>query len=160
MSDVLLRPLKPEDCELLFIWRNDPWIVSLSAGRQTVSLHEHEAWFAKAIKDENVFIQIISNGDVDMGSVRVERLDKVHATITIYLMQPFIGYGKGSRAIGMACKEAFLRWPLLKVIYAWIRLENMQSRNAFFKLGFLESESKVADSRDEDMMRLQLLRMI
>mgnify|MGYP002397456852 CR=1 FL=1 len=127
----------PEDCQLLFSWRNDPWIVSLSASQQTVSMSEHQAWFSRALVRDDMLIRIISDTHgQDMGLVRVVRENETEATITVYLMQPFIGKKRGPKAIRQACEFAFAQWPEVQSINALIRRENTRSVAAFASVGF------------------------
>lgn len=159
MCDIVLRPLKPEDCDILFGWRNDPWIVSLSASQKTVSREEHDAWFAQVISDKDVLARIICDEKgVDMGLVRVAKSDEVRATITIYLMQPHIGCGRGPQVIEIACKDAFLRWPMLQIISAWIRAGNDRSIKAFRKIGFGRLQPEIDNAEITDVVQMRLNR--
>jgi UDP-2,4-diacetamido-2,4,6-trideoxy-beta-L-altropyranose hydrolase len=157
MSDIVLRPLKEADCDLLFSWRNDPWIISLSASQQAVEINEHQAWFAKALTRNDMLLRIICNPQgVEMGLVRVARENETEATITVYLMQPFIGEKRGPKAIGQACEFAFAQWPEVQSIHALIRRENTRSINAFLRIGF--SQTPVSGEMTDDMVSLCLKR--
>jgi SAM-dependent methyltransferase len=61
------------------------------------------------------------------------------AVITIYLLKPFIGKGRGPEAISQAMQMAFDQWSELSFIYAFIRPDNIRSIQAFQKCGYTKS---------------------
>src|SRR4051812_9973480 len=40
-----VRPASADDEEMLFRWRNDPWVVNQGASQRIVSKEEHRSWF-------------------------------------------------------------------------------------------------------------------
>lgn len=158
MSDVILRPLNPSDCELLYKWRNDPWIVSLSASQRTVDLREHQAWFAEMLLRNDILIRIITNEcGQDMGLVKIAREHKTEATITVYLLQPYIGKKRGPQTIREACALAFSQWQDLRKINAWIRSENIRSIVAFSRIGFKKEDHVINVNPDGGMIKMSLM---
>ena len=61
-----LRKAKSSDLDLLFQWRNNPDIVSLSASQKSVKLDEHSQWFNESINDPN---KIYETNDLAKGDV-------------------------------------------------------------------------------------------
>jgi RimJ/RimL family protein N-acetyltransferase len=176
VSQVRLRAAAPLDAAVVFEWRNDPWIVSLSTSRSIVSWPEHQAWFARMLDRSAHLMYIIhadavagseraTNGDgavlpqpVDAqraglgaacGTVRIDRGADGLATITIYLLRTHIGRGLGSAAIRLACAAAREAWPDLTRIQALIRADNAASLRSFDRAGFREpaaDEARAASS--------------
>ena len=48
-----LRKVKSSDLIMLFLWRNNTEIVSLSASQKKVTLDEHNQWLNASINDVN-----------------------------------------------------------------------------------------------------------
>jgi RimJ/RimL family protein N-acetyltransferase len=134
----LLRLAGEDDSRLVYDWRNDPWIVSLSTSRRPVTWEEHQAWFPRMLNraDHLLFIIHFPEG-TPAGTVRLDREGEQDAVVTIYLLRSFTGRGLGPRALQRACAQAFERWPDLKRITAHVRADNEPSRKAFARTGFV-----------------------
>jgi RimJ/RimL family protein N-acetyltransferase/SAM-dependent methyltransferase len=136
----ILRPATLEDTQRIFEWRNDPWIVSLSTSRRTVTFEEHQQWMRKILgSQEHLLFVIVPEGGLGAGTARVEQHNH-QAVITIYLLRQFTGQGLGVRAIREACAKAFAHWPV-ESIHAYIRGDNQPSLSAFSKAGFARADS-------------------
>jgi UDP-2,4-diacetamido-2,4,6-trideoxy-beta-L-altropyranose hydrolase len=153
---VSLRAAVPEDCEQIFQWRNDPWIVALGARGTAVDIDEHTGWFKQVIvdTDRQLHVVCLDTGD-EAGVTRVDLIDPERAMLTIYLMQKFTGAGRGVEAIRIASILAFEAWPSLEAIHASILSSNERSIVAFRKAGFhacpnscrLKEESNLTEMR-------------
>lgn len=132
-----LRLATTEDTKTIFLWRNDPWIVSLSASQRTVSWEEHIRWFTKVLNQDNHLLFVIefkpNNG---IGSIRLDYEQNQRAIVTIYILRPFVGRGLGVVALSEACHLGFSHWSSLLSIHAYIRSDNSPSIRAFSKAGF------------------------
>jgi RimJ/RimL family protein N-acetyltransferase/SAM-dependent methyltransferase len=133
----LLRPVEPSDVRLIFEFRNDPWIVSLSTNRREITWEEHTAWFAQVLDESRHLLFIIQAEGDPAGAVRLDRIDDATARISVYLLRPFTGRGLGPQAVKAACASAFRRWPWLKRVVAHIHLDNEASCKAFSRIGFV-----------------------
>lgn len=132
-----LRPAIIDDAKQVFLWRNNPWIVSLSSTQKQVTWEEHTAWFHNVVTSEQHLVLIIQTQlNVDTGIVRLDRTNKEQARINIYLLQEFTGHGIGVQAIKNACYCGFEKWPITN-INAYIRQDNYPSISAFCKAGFV-----------------------
>jgi RimJ/RimL family protein N-acetyltransferase len=136
---IRLRPATLADARTVFTWRNDPWIVSLSASRATVGWEEHIAWYERVIHGDHLLHIIESDEGAGMGCVRLDR-SGAEAVVTIYLLRPFVGKGIGVLALRQSCAEAFAHWPALRRIRALIRPDNVPSLRAFAKAGFVNEK--------------------
>ena len=63
-----LRKVKSSDLNMLFLWRNNPEIVSLSASQKTVTLDEHSQWLNASINDINKIIHILRKIKLPQGN--------------------------------------------------------------------------------------------
>lgn len=132
----LLRLAEASDGDLVFRWRNDPWIVSLSTSRREVTREEHRSWFGSALdRDRHLLFIVLSEGQTPAGTVRLDLVDAA-AVLTIYLLRPFTGRALGPRAIEEACRAGFAHWPQLMQIEAYVRSENLPSIKTFRRTGF------------------------
>lgn len=139
---IRLRTATTRDIQSIFEWRNDPWIVSLSASQRTVSWDEHSEWFRKVIENDRSLLLVIESEALEgMGCVRFDLVDESRAIVTIYLLGKFVGQRLGVPALIEACNRAFEVWPMLRTVQAYIRLDNARSIRAFSKAGFDHSVS-------------------
>lgn len=135
-----LRSATIHDAQQVLVWRNEPWIVSLSSSQRRVTWEEHVAWFHYVlISDQHLLLIIEPDPGVSVGIVRLDRVNEHQGRITIYLLREFTGQGIGVRAIVDACSRGFVRWPI-HTIHAHIRNENYPSLSAFTKAGFVRVE--------------------
>jgi RimJ/RimL family protein N-acetyltransferase/SAM-dependent methyltransferase len=133
-----LRPAEAGDEKRILEWRNNPWIVSLGTNRRPVSPDEHAAWFRSVLGSPNRLLFIIESDEgTPAGTVRLDRESGAAAVLTIYLTRSFTGRGLGPRAIEAACRAAFRDWPAVGRIIARIRADNVPSRKAFERSGFV-----------------------
>lgn len=133
----LLAPASPADCQRLHRWRNNAWLVSLSAARRRVGWDEHVAWFKRILADPATLLWVV---EPDAGSVRIERKGEI-GWVSIYLLRRFTRRGWGPLLLREACGQAFGRWPLGS-IRAHVREDNAPSRKAFGKAGFVDGEGQ------------------
>ncbi|NRB09206.1 MAG: GNAT family N-acetyltransferase [Richelia sp.] len=132
-----LRLATIDDAKQVFLWRNNPWIVSLSSTQKQVTWEEHSAWFHNVVTSEQHLLLIIQTQlNVDAGIVRLDRTNKEQAGINIYLLQEFTGRRIGVQAIKKTCDYGFEKWPITNM-NAYIRQDNYPSISAFAKAGFV-----------------------
>ena len=157
-KQVVLRRVGPKDRDRILAWRNDPWIVSLSAGQRVVDEKEHVCWFDAVLRDANTLFFIIARGNVDAGILRLEKIDDQRARLTVYMMRPFTGRGLGTQAILRGSRKAFAAWRNLQTIHASIRSENTVSIVAFRKAGYVECPTAERTQRRPGLVEMYLKR--
>jgi RimJ/RimL family protein N-acetyltransferase len=135
MMSVSLRPLQPDDCELLFLWRNDPFIVTRSSNRMNVAAEDHHSWFGKLLVTKDSLPFIIEVDDKAVGHIRFDRTHGVDCFISVYLLESHTKRGYGIEAIRQGCSLVGRNWPNMRVI-AEVRRENYAGQVAFTKVGF------------------------
>jgi SAM-dependent methyltransferase/RimJ/RimL family protein N-acetyltransferase len=131
---IFLQPLNKEHKELLFKWRNDPFIVERSTSKRTVSYLEHSAWLDHLLNNSNILAFIIIIDDESAGHIRFE-FNGEYLVITIDLLSENTGSGYGSEAILLGCEAANNKWPRTPIM-AYVREENKAAQSSFIKAKF------------------------
>ena len=132
------------DAHRVFLWRNDPWIVSLGTTGRGVAWREHYEWFTETIRGDKRLMFIILKNDEPIGQVRVDQRDEDTGEVSIYLLREHTGQGYGVVALRQACHEAFQTWSIRRIL-ALIRTNNQASQSAFSKIGFEPSLQPAGD---------------
>ena len=135
MTSTKLRPLKESDRDIVFQWRNDPLIVSLSSSQKTVSRTEHDSWFPKMLISDDIKAFVVEADGKPAGQLRFERKPGGLCEVTIYLMDPYKGQGRGVEALRLGLNEICKHWPDMTAV-AYIRSDNEASISAFMQAGF------------------------
>lgn len=71
-GELKLRPAVSDDCEMLFIWRNDPFTREMSHSTSEIKRDDHNRWFEKTLKDPTRKIFIAEESGEAVGTVRTE----------------------------------------------------------------------------------------
>lgn len=130
-----LRPVREEDCELLWHWANDPLLRSVSFSSEYIPWTDHVQWFTSKLGDRNcVFYIALNQDDVPIGQVRYE-ISEQEATISLGIGEPFRGRGYGSQVILLSCQK-LRQDSAVKKINAYVKPYNLASIKVFFKSGF------------------------
>jgi RimJ/RimL family protein N-acetyltransferase len=143
-SKIHLRPAAPEDCDLVFGWRNLPEIVHLSSSRRQVSASEHREWYKSVLIDQNRPMFLIEESGSPVGLIRFEINNSNEAEISVYLIPGMTGRGIGALAILIGC-DILSAKNCVKKIIAKIRYDNLISIKAFTKCGFRITRDKNID---------------
>lgn len=134
-NSIKLRPVKEEDCEILWQWANDPMIRSVSFSSEYISWSDHVQWFTSKLGDHNCIFYIALNQDnLPIGQVRYELLNQ-EATISLAISESFRGLGYGRQIILLGCQKLG-QSSLAKKINAYVKPNNLSSVNVFLKSGF------------------------
>lgn len=137
-SVITLRPATMNDADMVFRWRNDPFIIAHGSSHREVEWEEHRKWFAETISGQNRLMFIVLENGTPIGQIRFERENQQNCVISVYLLQEFTGRGFGIQAIRMGCAALFEAWDVDRVV-ACVRLDNQAGRAAFLKAGFDEA---------------------
>lgn len=136
MNTIALRKAALEDMELLFKWRNDPWIVALGSTSSTVSWEEHKSWFKNTLSSAERQLYFITQDHLPLGQVRFDRENENWCEVSIYLMKEYTGKGLGVLALKKGCETILKQWSQLTAVVAYIKDDNQASISAFKKAGF------------------------
>ena len=134
-NSLQLRPVREEDCELLWHWTNDPLIRSVSFSSEYISWVDHVQWFTSKLSDRNCIFYIAWNKkNMPIGQVRYE-INHKEATISVAVSQPFRGCGYGRQVILLGCQKIG-QYSGIEKINAYVKPNNLASLKVFLKCGF------------------------
>lgn len=141
-----LRPVREEDCKLIWEWANEPGARAASFSEEIIPWEDHLAWFNSKLQDPNCFLYIAVNRDEKpIGQVRYD-INDTEAVISVNLEKESRGKGYGNLLIGMSAKRLFSS-AKIDAIHAFIKAENATSIRAFLKAGYEEVEMEYPESK-------------
>jgi len=147
VASIDLRSVSSGDAELVFGWRNDPFVIARSSSQRGVSHDEHLRWMNRVVDAPDCLCLIIVVDGTPAGQVRFDR-DGSRAVVTVYLLEQFTGRGVGVRALVEGARLAFARWSDVDAIDALVRLDNFVGRKAFRRAQFA-SAGETADGHEK-----------
>ena len=109
---VALEPLRDEDNPRLFEWINDRELVLLSAPFKPVERPDHDAWFERIRRSDDVEIYGIRllDGDELIGSCQLKEIDRAQGAAELQIRigaEGERGRGLGTEAVGLLLDRAF-----------------------------------------------------
>lgn len=143
-AKVHVRPAHPADEEILFAWRNEPWIVQAGSSRRAVPREEHRVWFAETLTRAKRELFVVEIGGQAAGMVRYDWREESRAEISTYLLPEFWGKGHGREVFRQTAPLVCVR-KKLRGIVARIQTGNVRSLAFFQSLGFRESGAAPAE---------------
>jgi RimJ/RimL family protein N-acetyltransferase len=131
---IKIRNARIEDIDTYFNWANEEVVRKLSFNSEKIPYSEHEGWFKNCLTDKNCFMYLffITN---EIGQVRIQKLDADESVISISIDEKYRGKGYGVQMLNMSI-ESFRKISPKSVISAYIKVENVSSKNIFEKSGF------------------------
>jgi UDP-2,4-diacetamido-2,4,6-trideoxy-beta-L-altropyranose hydrolase len=134
-TDITLRHVQEQDCELVWRWANEPRARAVSFSSNPIPWEDHRQWFAEKLHSKNgVFYMATNQHGTPVGQVRVDPGES-GSLISVSLDRDFRSLGLGSRVIRAASERA-IRERHLERIDALIKAENSASVMAFSKAGY------------------------
>ncbi len=141
---VLLREVRASDLTPRYYqWMNDPEVTQYTESRfYPYSRQRLTAFLARAQRDStSVFLAIIERaGRRHLGNIKLGPIQWIHRLAPVNLIigdKARWGRGFATEAIGLLCRYAFDTLQLHKLT-AWCYADNVGSRKAFLKAGFVE----------------------
>ena len=134
-AKVQVRRAGAADEDLLFAWRNEPWIVQAGTSRRAVTREEHHNWFARTLTQVERELFIVEIDDQSAGMVRYDWRENSMAEISTYLLPAFWGKGYGREIFRQTAPGICVRKKLRGII-AKILSGNDRSIVYFQRLGF------------------------
>ena len=138
-----LRPVREDDCKLLWQWANDPEVRASAFSSDSISWEKHVQWFTHKLHDINCHIFIaLDSQDTPIGQVRFDTHNDEQAEIDVSLAQEKRGVGYGKFLINTAVKVLFSR-TAIQAVHAFIKPSNEASIRAFEKANFTRTSREV-----------------
>lgn len=131
-----LRTASEDDCQLLWIWANDPSVRAVSFSTELIPWEEHQQWFKRKLgnKDCWIFIALSPDG-TPVGQIRFEATRGDQASVGVSVDPARRGAGLGANLIQLGVNEMFRRTNIMQVD-ALIKASNRSSQKAFERAGF------------------------
>jgi len=129
---VWLRPAVPADVETTYAWQAQPETRRFSRNRAIPTRAEHEKWFSNRLLNSASILSIIVLDGMDVGTLRLDRLDGTSYEVSIVISSRYYGQGVGFCALELARRlvpEACLK--------AEIMPGNERSEALFTRAGYL-----------------------
>lgn len=135
---IKIRRADISDLDTYFKWANEDSVRKLSFNSEKISYNDHVKWFNSQLLDENCLMYVFSS-ILDFGQVRIQIISNTDAVISISLDENFRGKGLGVQMLLMSIELFRKSFPLI-VINAYIKIENIVSKNIFERSGFTFKE--------------------
>ncbi|MBO8217655.1 GNAT family N-acetyltransferase [Prochlorococcus marinus] len=145
-----IRKARRNDCEMLFIWRNDPLAREMFINNENINFEEHLSWFENSLLNPNRHIYIGELENKMFGVCRFDLDQKTNVSdISININPVFRGKGLSQNFLLEAIDLYELE--IESTLNANIKRENIPSQIIFKKAGFLNIY------QDEKIMKFEKL---
>ena len=141
-ATIKLRPAEPNDCHAIFAWANDPETRSASFHTETITLKEHESWFATAIDGPDSLF-VIEAQEEPAGVARIEAAGTDRAEISINLAP--VARGRGLAGAVIMALIPLARDQGYRQLLARIRADNARSQRVFENCGFTRESTETVN---------------
>lgn len=140
---IIFRSPEPEDLEFMYTMENDTTLWSVGDTLLPYSRYTLRAYLEQSKQDlfaERQARFVITLCDKPVGMIDLANYDPLNgrAEVCIGLLGEFRGQGIASEALQLLCNYSFDRLHIHQ-LYSYITAENVESRNLFVKLGFVET---------------------
>ncbi len=145
-KDLRFRDAGQDDCELLWLWRNDALTRRASRNRDAIPWREHVRWYETALSEPDVHLRIAEDGQSPVGMIRFDPSadDSSAYEVSINISPGSRGTGVGRAVLGGACDELARCQGGARII-AFVASDNHRSHKLFESCGFRRSND--ADER-------------
>ncbi|HFK5546683.1 TPA: GNAT family N-acetyltransferase [Elizabethkingia anophelis] len=153
MLNVSIRPLKIEDAQISYVWRNDPdvWEFTGSRPENEITLEIEQQWLRQALIDSTSKRFAIINDDRYIGNIQLTNLTDKEAQFHIFIGDKK-SWGKGIATLTTYQLLFYAKETLqLESIYLIVNKNNKAAIKAYFKNGF-----KIDDEGDGDQLRMKI----
>jgi pseudaminic acid cytidylyltransferase len=144
--NICIRPAIADDCQDIFDMISDPEVRNATFKQNMITLDEHRTWFQAALKSPDRLLFIIEdNSNYTLGMLRFD-IQKTHADVSIVLNKDSRGHGYGPQSLHQGCDTVYQSTKIANY-RAYVRSDNIPSRKAFSKAGFVYSDTTtIADA--------------
>lgn len=147
-----LRPVTPDDRELLWQWANDPQVRNASFSSEPIPWETHVAWFNEKISSPSteMFIAEDERGS-PVGQIRFDLCPDGDWEVDVSVAQPMRGHGFASDLIGRGV-DLLRKTDRASRVHAFVKPSNLASVKAFERSGF--KRNGLEKMQDHDAIHL------
>jgi len=144
-APLTVRLATAADAGRVWTWRNDPNTRGNSLQSAAIPWPQHEAWFAARLADPDTILYIIEEDTAGpVAHVRYNRHDGDAAEVHITVAPDCRGRGFGTAALQVTLRAA-METLQVRRIDAVVKQDNVASRRAFERVGFVRDAARSAD---------------
>jgi len=141
-SDSLtLRPVRRDDCYLLWCWANDPVVREASTNTEPIPWEEHGNWFKNKMESDTCWLYILEYRGNPIGQIRFDQIACGEAEVSVSIDFSMRGRSYGTKIIQLGVKR-MCRETNLARFTAYIRPDNIASMRAFRSAGFCKESTE------------------
>lgn len=156
---ITLRLATRGDCRDLWIWRKHRDVRKWSFDTKPIEYDKHRTWFERKLREEKTRIYIAENKKREkVGQIRFEMDKGKLAYINVNLNPEFFGKGLGNKIIKIATKVFMRENSNAKEIIAEVIDENIVSKKAFQKAGYIFSHGIIKKGKKISIFRFRNLK--
>ena len=130
-----LRKVESSDADLLYEWANDPTVRKNSFHTEPIPYESHIKWFQKMMKDEDVLLLILMDGEIPVGQIRLN-ISGEEAEIGYSIAAGFRGKGYGHVILRLLAGKIKAEYPEIKRLIAKVKPDNPASNKLFADEGY------------------------
>ena len=134
MDNIDIRPVCPDDCELILDWRNDPESQKQSYNSSVIDPETHRAWFERKMKDPACLFYVLTYDGTPAGQFRIDIRNGI-GEISYTVAPLYRGMGIGTLLLKSAVKTGKGK---VNALIGFVRSGNSASKRCFEKAGFTE----------------------
>ena len=139
---IKLRRAEPADCEMYFIWANDPEVRKNSYNPDPIPRIEHDIWFSRKLSNKDTIMYLGEFYGSPFGQVRFEYAADLSAWVVNFsLDKDFRGIGMGTALLDRAITRLRYDNATVDKIIGYVKKDNPASEHAFLNLGFSKNST-------------------
>lgn len=133
-----LRPVKPEDMDLLYEWVNEEETRKNAFHSEPIPYENHVKWFHNILQSDQVLQYLYIYNEEPIGQVRLN-LNENSALIDYSISKPHRGQGHGKHILRLAEDTVKMNYPVIKRLVAQVKTENIASQKVIEDLNYRKS---------------------
>lgn len=141
---VYIRPLEEKDCEVSYVWRNDPEIWKFTRNRPShvITIENEREWIRKVLQDKNAcrFAICISATNQYIGNVQLTDIDEEKGSAEFHLFigeREYWGKNVATQATRLVLDYARKHIRFIRTVYLSVAPENTAAICVYKKSGFV-----------------------
>ncbi len=137
-AQVTLRRVQTEDARVLWTWRNDPLVRSVSFNEGPIPWDDHLKWFEAKENDPSCAFYVgLDDAGVPIGQIRFDQ-EGSEAEVSTSIDAKARGHGYGSGLILAGSRKLFGE-SRIRLLHAYVKPGNQASVRAFLKAGYRDA---------------------
>lgn len=136
---IILRPVKEDDCDLLFKWVNEKEVRQMSFDTTPILYENHKDWFYKSLLSSLSHLFIICADEKPVGQIRID-IEKNEGIISYSIDKNYRGHGYGSEVLQKIIGELKKQKIDVCKLTAKVKYCNEASIRAFQKASYNSKE--------------------